>query len=100
MGLCGGEQNSVFADSFWVFMRTSARRASMAHAIDELARRRAELPAVEIADTLRRCADHLLSPPLFGPFDPLADILVHSGDISVPLKLPFEPDPELACAGA
>ena len=87
---------SVFADSFWVFMGTAARRRSMAHAIDELARRRAQLPAAEIAATLRRCADYPLSPPLFGPLDPLADILVHGGDMRIPLNLPFEPDPELA----
>jgi uncharacterized protein (TIGR03083 family) len=49
---------SVFADSFWVFMRTALRRGSMARAIDELARHRAQLPAAEIAATLRRCADH------------------------------------------
>lgn len=87
---------SVFADSFWVFMGTALRHGSMARAIDELARHRAELPAVEIAATLRRCADHPLSPPLFGPLDPLADILVHGGDVRIPLNLPFEPDPELA----
>jgi uncharacterized protein (TIGR03083 family) len=87
---------SVFADDFWVFMRLAARRRSMARAIDELARRRAELPAVEIAATLRRRAEHPLSPPLFGPLDPLADILVHGGDIRIPLGLPFQPDPELA----
>ena len=87
---------SVFADSFWVFMGTAARRRSMARAIDELARRRARLPTAEIAATLRRCADHPLSPPLFGPLDPLADILVHGGDIRIPLNLPFEPDPALA----
>jgi uncharacterized protein (TIGR03083 family) len=87
---------SVFADSFWVFMGTALRRGSMARAIDELARRRAQLPAADIAATLRGCADHRLSPPLFGPLDPLADILVHSGDIRIPLNLPFEPDPELA----
>jgi uncharacterized protein (TIGR03083 family) len=87
---------SVFADDFWVFMGLAARRRSMARAIDELARRRAELPAVEIAATLRRCAEHPLSPPLFGPLDPLADILVHGGDIKIPLGLPFQPDPGLA----
>jgi uncharacterized protein (TIGR03083 family) len=87
---------SVFADSFWIFMRRAVRRRSMARAIDELARRRAELPAAAIAATLRRHADHPLSPPLFGPVDPLADILVHSGDIRIPLGLPFQPDPELA----
>jgi uncharacterized protein (TIGR03083 family) len=87
---------SVFADSFWVFMRRAVRCRSMARAIDELARRRAELPAAEITGTLRRCADYPLSPPLFGPLDPLADILVHGGDIRIPLNLPFRPDPGLA----
>jgi uncharacterized protein (TIGR03083 family) len=87
---------SVFADSFWVFMGTALRRGGMARAIDELARRCARLPAADIAATLRGRADHPLSPPLFGPLDPLADILVHGGDISIPLDLPFEPDPELA----
>jgi uncharacterized protein (TIGR03083 family) len=87
---------SVFADSFWVFMRTALRRGSMARAIDELARRRAELPTADVVATLRRCADHPLSPPLFGPVDPLADILVHGGDIGIPLNLPFDTDPELA----
>jgi uncharacterized protein (TIGR03083 family) len=87
---------SVFADSFWVFMGTALRRGSMARAIDDLARRRAQLPTAEITATLRRCADHPLSPPLFGPLDPLADILVHSGDIRIPLNLPFEAEPQLA----
>lgn len=82
--------------SFWVFMRTALRRGNMARAIDELARRRAQLPVAEIVATLRGCADHPLSPPLFGPLDPLADILIHGGDIRIPLNLPFEPEPELA----
>ncbi|MBV9091060.1 MAG: maleylpyruvate isomerase family mycothiol-dependent enzyme [Mycobacteriaceae bacterium] len=87
---------SVFADSFWVFMGTALRYRSMAHAIDELARRRARLPTAEIVATLRTRADYRLSPPLFGPLDPLADILVHHGDIRIPLSLAFEPEPELA----
>nr|WP_156764935.1 maleylpyruvate isomerase family mycothiol-dependent enzyme [Mycobacterium sp. 1081908.1] len=87
---------SVIADSFWVFMGTAVRRGGMARAIDELARRRAQLPSSDIAATLRKCADHALSPPLFGPLDPLADILVHSGDIRIPLHVPFEPNPALA----
>src|SRR4051812_34516226 len=49
---------SVFADSFWTFMGSALRRGSMARAIDELARRQAQLPTAEIAATLRRCADH------------------------------------------
>jgi hypothetical protein len=67
----------------------------MARAIDELARRRAQLPATEIAASLYRCADRPISPPLFGPLDPLADVLVHGGDIRIPLGKPFTPDPYL-----
>ena len=37
-----------------------------------------------------------ISPPLFGPVDPLADVLVHGGDIRIPVGLPFAPDPQLA----
>jgi uncharacterized protein (TIGR03083 family) len=85
---------SVYADSFWEFQRTALRRASLARAIDDLARRRAKLSAEQIAFDLRQHADHPLSPPLFGPLDPLADILVHRGDITIPLGLPFEQDPE------
>jgi uncharacterized protein (TIGR03083 family) len=86
---------SVFADSFGVFMKTALRRRSMARAIDQLARRRAQSPVAEIVGALRDNADYRLSPPLFGPLDPLADILVHGGDIRIPLGLPFTPDPEL-----
>jgi hypothetical protein len=49
----------------------------------------------EIVGGLRGNADYPLSPPLFGSLDPLADILVHGGDIRIPLNLPFEPEPEL-----
>jgi uncharacterized protein (TIGR03083 family) len=85
---------SVFADSFWVFQATALRRRSLASAIDDLARRGAQHSADDIAATLRRNADYPLSPPVFGPLDPLADILVHSGDIRIPLGLPFSPRPE------
>jgi uncharacterized protein (TIGR03083 family) len=85
---------SVYADSFWTFQLTALRRASLARAIDELARRRAALPTAQIASDLRQHADFPLSPPLFGPLDPLSDILVHGGDIRIPLGLPFNPDPQ------
>jgi uncharacterized protein (TIGR03083 family) len=65
-------------------------------AIDELARRRAELPAAAIAAALRQGADRELSPPITGPLSGLTDVLVHGGDIRIPLGLPFEPDPQLA----
>ena len=87
---------STVEDGTAGFPRLAVRRGSLARAIDELARRSAQLPTAEIVATLRRDADHPVSPPLFGPLDPLADILVHSGDIRIPLGLPFQPDPELA----
>jgi uncharacterized protein (TIGR03083 family) len=80
---------------FWGTMRLTSRHGSMAHAIDELARRGAQLPAAELVATLRQRADYPLSPPVFGPVAPLADILIHDGDIRIPLNLAFEPDPVL-----
>jgi uncharacterized protein (TIGR03083 family) len=87
---------STVTDGTPAFLRLALRRRSMARAVDELARRRAQLPAAEIAAGLRRCADHPLSPPLFGPLDPLADVMVHGGDVRIPLGLPFDPDPRRA----
>jgi uncharacterized protein (TIGR03083 family) len=87
---------STVMDGTGAFLRLAVRRGSMARAIDELARRRAQLPAAEIVASLNRCADRPISPPLFGPLDPLADVLVHSGDVRIPLGRPFAPDPRLA----
>ncbi|ORV98302.1 maleylpyruvate isomerase family mycothiol-dependent enzyme [Mycobacterium kyorinense] len=87
---------STVTDGTSAFLRLALRRGSMARAIDELARRGAQLSAAEIAANLHRCAARPISPPLFGPLDPLADVLVHSGDITIPLGLPFRPDPQLA----
>jgi uncharacterized protein (TIGR03083 family) len=85
---------STIVDGLPVFLRLAVRRASLARAIDELARRRAKMTATEIAASLHHYADRPISPPLFGPLDPLADVLVHSGDIRIPLGLPFNPNPE------
>ena len=85
---------SVFADSFWTFQRTAIRHRGFDRAIDELAHRRAQAPKAEIARTLRERADHRLSPPVTGPLSGLTDVLVHSGDIRIPLGLEFRPDDE------
>ena len=80
-------------------MRLAVRRGSLARAVDEFAQRRGQLPAAEIAATLRKRANYRLSPPVFGPVGPLADILIHSGDIRIPLGLSFNPDAgQVACA--
>jgi uncharacterized protein (TIGR03083 family) len=83
-------------DGFSAAMRMALRRGSLARAIDELARCRAQLPVADIVATLRQRAEYPLSPPVFGPVAPFADILIHGGDIRIPLGLPFVPDPEKA----
>ncbi|MGO4442929.1 maleylpyruvate isomerase family mycothiol-dependent enzyme [Mycobacterium sp. 2YAF39] len=85
---------SVFADGFWKFQFAALRYRGFNRAIDELARRRARESVTDIAQTLRLRADHRLSPPITGPFSGLTDVLVHSGDIRIPLGLPFHPDDE------
>jgi uncharacterized protein (TIGR03083 family) len=87
---------STVEDGTPAFLRLAVRRRGMARAIDELARQRAGQPGAQIVASLHRCADKRISPPLFGPLDPLADVLVHGGDIRIPLGLPFAPDPQLA----
>ena len=90
---------SVFADSFWRFQWAALRHGGFNRAIDELARRRAHDSAADIAQTLRQRANHRLNPPVTGPLSGLTDVLVHSGDIRIPLDLPFHPDDEqVSCA--
>jgi uncharacterized protein (TIGR03083 family) len=74
--------------------RTRSRWLWGSRANDELARRGARLPVAQLADTLRQHADRRLSPPGTGPLAPLTDVLVHGGDIRIPLGLPFQPDPD------
>jgi uncharacterized protein (TIGR03083 family) len=70
------------------------RRGSPDRAIDELARRHAERPATEIAASLRDLADRRYwRPPPQAP-GLLAEVLAHSGDIRIPLGLPFDLDPQ------
>lgn len=87
---------SVFADGFWVFQWAAIRNGGIDRAIDALARRRAQLPAAQIAADLRQGADRKLSPPITGPRSGLTDVLVHGGDIRIPLGLSFDPDPQRA----
>ncbi|MEM6110784.1 maleylpyruvate isomerase family mycothiol-dependent enzyme [Mycobacterium sp. 050272] len=82
------------ADGLSGAMSMALRRGSLARAIDELACRRAQLPAADIVTMLRQRANYRLSPPVFGPVAPFADILIHGGDIRIPLSLPFAPDLE------
>jgi uncharacterized protein (TIGR03083 family) len=83
---------STVDDGMFGFLQMAIRRGSLGRGIDELARRRAQSPTAEIVASIRQHADRPISSPVFGPGGPLADILVHSGDIRIPLGLPFEPD--------
>jgi uncharacterized protein (TIGR03083 family) len=83
---------SVVADSFWIFQRTALRCRGVDRPIDQLARRRAQAPAHEITAALRSHANRDLSPPITGPLSGLTDVLVHGGDIKIPLGLPFNPE--------
>jgi hypothetical protein len=57
------------------------------------------MPAAEIAATLRDLADHQYwYPPPQAASARLAEVLAHSGDIRIPLGLPFESDPQLTDA--
>src|SRR4029077_20807083 len=85
---------SVFADNFWTFQLAALRHGGLNRAIDQLARRRARTQAAEIAQTLRQRADHRLNPPVTGPLSGLTDVLVHGGDIRIPLSIDFRPDDE------
>ena len=60
------------------------------------ARRRAQMPAAEIAAALRDLADHQYwYPPPQAASARLAEVLCHCGNIRIPLGVPFEPDPQL-----
>jgi uncharacterized protein (TIGR03083 family) len=87
---------STIVDGTATFLWHGIRRGNMDRGIDQLAHRRAQQPTSEIVAMLREVADRPVSPPGAGPLDPLADVLVHGGDIKVPLGLPFAPDEERA----
>lgn len=91
----GAHLVSVLAEGTFKVALLGWRRGGADRAIDELARRTAEMPATEIAANLRALADHTYwRPPPQAP-GLLAEVLCHSGDIRIPLGLPFKPEPYL-----
>lgn len=68
------------------------RQAGHLHrANDAVARQMARRGVAELVALLRRHADRPLAPPLVGPRGPLTDLLVHTGDMRLPLGLPHDP---------
>lgn len=78
-----------------LLVQTVRSRFDLHRANAELARRFAARPLPELAAALRRRADVALAPPGIGARGPLTDLLVHDGDMRIPLGLPVTPDPAL-----
>ncbi|WP_433297248.1 maleylpyruvate isomerase family mycothiol-dependent enzyme [Pseudonocardia sp. CA-142604] len=77
------------------FVGELLRHRGDAHATNDTIARRiaAAEPAGELATRLRRNADSRFAPPFVGARGPLTDVLVHGGDMRLPLGLPHTPDP-------
>ncbi len=74
------------------FLLALVRSAGNMHrANDATAREHARQPVAQIVDTLRQHANSRFAPPVVGPRGPLADVLVHGGDMRLPLGLPHDP---------
>ena len=58
---------------------------------DALARREARESPKQLVALLRQRAGRRITPPVTGARGPLTDVLVHAGDIRVPLGLPHSP---------
>jgi uncharacterized protein (TIGR03083 family) len=58
-----------------------------------LAREVAAKPVPDMVAALRANADKRFKPPVVGVYGPFTDLLVHGGDLRLPLGLPFDPPP-------
>lgn len=75
------------------FLVSLVRAGGRLHrANDEAARRAARRPVPETVTLLRQRADSRFTPPLTGPRAPLTEVLVHEGDMRIPLTLPHDPE--------
>ncbi len=72
-------------------LATLRSSGNLSRANDRVARQAARQPVADLAGTLRRHAASTFAPPLVGPRGPLTDVLVHAGDIRLPLGLAHHP---------
>jgi uncharacterized protein (TIGR03083 family) len=78
------------------FLRTGFRPNALN---TRLAREIAAKPVTELAAALRANATKRFKPPVVGAYGPFTDLLVHGGDLRLPLGLPFDPPvPDVAVA--
>jgi uncharacterized protein (TIGR03083 family) len=61
---------------------------------DRAAHRAARRPVSETVALLRQRAESRAVPPVTGPRAPLTEVLVHEGDMRIPLGLPYDPGPD------
>lgn len=74
------------------FLVALLRSAGSPHrANDTIARQVARRPVADLVHMLRTHADRRFAPPVIGARGPLADVLVHAGDMRLPLGLPYAP---------
>jgi uncharacterized protein (TIGR03083 family) len=59
---------------------------------DRVARRAARLPIAQIVARFRDDADSAVKVPFVGYNGPFADLVIHYGDIAIPLNRPYDPD--------
>jgi uncharacterized protein (TIGR03083 family) len=78
-----------------LLVRTVRCRFDLHRANAELARECAAQPLPALVAALREHADKQLKQPGVGAHGPLTDLLVHDGDMRIPLGLPMTPDPAL-----
>ncbi len=76
--------------------RVLRRRGDLHRANADLATAEARRPVHVMTSRLRAAADTHLRPPGVGARGPLTDLLVHDGDMRIPLGLPLRPDPRAA----
>lgn len=74
------------------FLLALVRTGFRPHAANGLlAERVAAQPVAKLAADLREHATRRFKPPVVGAFGPMTDLLVHEGDMRLPLNLPYDP---------
>jgi uncharacterized protein (TIGR03083 family) len=87
-----GHLVNAWSPSFVALLRAALRSRGRLHAANDLlARETARRPTADLVASLRAQIDRPTAPPIIGPPGPLTDVLVHAGDIRLPLNVPHEP---------
>lgn len=66
---------------------------SLDRMVDRASRAAAARPVPELVAMLREHAGNRIAPPVVGPRGPMTDVLVHTADVTIPLAVPYDPDP-------